>query len=369
MKVISLQWKRIIESILLIIVLASGYLVNIKKVPFHGDESTWIATSLFLEAAINPNFSPPEWNFGSNLTEEVIAEFPSWVKDGLGDMQPPNDTWDTYLWTLDQPMMGRYIIATGRLLFGITTAELNNPWEYWVNEAENIARGNYPSAELLFSARLIMTVLAICSGIILFLLVRKSTGVIAGWCFVFFYAGSSYLLTHLRRAMGESPTLFFTCLAMLAGWQALCSWEKKQNRFWSIFWLALMGVAAGLAGASKLNGLGIAFGGVLLAWLMAFSKQREIHLRERLVVSLGGSLLVLGFCIGIFFIVDPYLYPNPLARTAAMFTLRARELLIQQQNPIWGITTFNQWIDIIPRGLLDEYAVFHLGFINGLLGL
>jgi hypothetical protein len=364
---------RLIEWGILLLMLAFFYLRAIGQVPPHGDESQWIATSYFFEAALDPQFVAPDWATQSHLTtnnldEALQAQFPDWVKAGLGDLHYPNEPWDTYYWTLTQPMMVRYVIATARLLHGYHVADLNTPWDFEASQAQNIARGNWPSYELLVAVRQMMALLSVASGVILFLLVRQGWGTVAGWCFACLYAFSGYLTLHLRRAMGDASLLFFTCLAMLCGWLALIAWEKKQRLFWPLFWLALMGVAAGLAGGAKLNGLGIALAGVAVAWLMAISKQHAEPLRKRLAVALGGSLLVVGLCAGTFVLVNPYLYPNPIARTAAMFTLRTWEMGRNQQNPQWGMPTLDKRIETVSKRVLEDYTIFRFGIINILLG-
>lgn len=367
----------LIEWALLVLVLSVFFFRNIAYVPFHGDESQWIATSLYLEAFFNRDFAPPEWIVEDTLDEELQERFPAWVESGLGDMQPPNKIWDTHYWTLTQPPVVRYVIAIGRLLGGYHNNELNTPWDFDASQRENETQGNLPSRELLSAVRTVMAILGIISGMILFWLVRKTSGITAGWCFVFLYALSGYLLLHLRRAMGDSSLLFFTCLAMLTGTLALQAWEKIRRNTWQessyrqrilpFFWLILMGIAAGLAGASKLNGLGIAIAGIVLSWAMAFSGQGLAHHRARLGFALGASLLVLISCVITFISVNPYLYPNPIKRTAAMFVLRTWEMEYKQ-NSRWGMPTLNQRLQTIPRRILEDYTITRIGILNIILG-
>ncbi|MFZ6027590.1 MAG: phospholipid carrier-dependent glycosyltransferase [Chloroflexota bacterium] len=368
-----------LEWMMLVALLSFFYLGAIERVRFHGDESQWIATSLYLETALDATFSPPAWLTETPLTtnqrdEELKMRFPSWAIASLGDMQAPNGVWDTYYWTLTQPPVVRYVIGASRLLNGYTAASLNTPWDFDANHAENARQGNWPSDGLLYSTRRSMAVLSIVSGVILFGLVRQSAGATAGWCFAFLYALSGYLLTHLRRAMGDAPLLFFTCLAMLAGMLALRAWDRIRKNGWQastpkqrilpLAWLAGMGIAAGLAGAAKMNGLGIALAGVLLSGAMAYGGPGLAARRTRLALALGGSALVMGLCTATFVGVNPFLYPNPPARTAAMFTLRTWEMDRNQRDPRWGMPTLGQRLQTVSWRVLEDYTVFHFGVIN-----
>ncbi len=358
----------LVEWGVLLILLSCLYLRGIDQVGFHRDESHWIATSTFLEAALDPQFIPPEWITTHRLHKPFQARVPSWARVGLGSLEPPNDTWGTHYWTLTQPPVARYIIGIGRRLCGYTTDELNPPWRFKISDSDNRAAGNVPSRGLLRSARVTMAVMSIASGMILFALVSACAGRTAGWIFVALYAFSPYLLIHLRRAMGDPPLLFFTCLAMLTGMLALQTWETTQKRAWPLIWLAMMGFCAGLAGASKLNGLGLVGAGVALGWLIALYPRGFATRSERLTFAFGASLVVLITAAIAFIAVNPFLYPSPLARTTAMFVLRISEMGSQKGDPLSGMSGVSQRLAIIPHRILEDHALIHFGLINALLG-
>jgi len=352
----------------LLILLSCLYLRGIDQVDFHRDESQWIATSAFFEAALDADFIPPEWITTHQLSPGFQRWLPSWVRAGLGSMNPPNDTWGTHYWTLTQPPIARYTIAIGRRVGGYTANDLNPPWRFKLSDSENLAAGNTPARGLLRSARVTMAVLSIASGMILFALVSACAGRTAGWIFIVLYAGSPYLLIHLRRAMGDPSLLFFTCLAMLTGMLALQTWEKTKKRAWPLFWLAMMGFCAGLAGASKLNGLGLAGAGVALGWLIALHHKGFVTRSDRLIFAVAASLVVMMTTAITFIAVNPFLYPNPLARTTAMLLLRTSEMSNHQTNPLWGMDGLGQRLAIIPRRIFEDHALIHFGLINALLG-
>ena len=352
----------------LLILLSCLYLRGLDQVDFHRDESHWIATSAYLEAALDPDFIQPEWITTNELSPGLKRWFLSKVPIGLGSLDPPNDTWGTTYWTLTQPPVARYIIGIGRRLCGYTTQDLNTPWKFRSSKSENLAAGSMPARGLLRSARATMAVLSIASGMILFTLLSASAGRTAGWIFIVLYTGSPYLLIHLRRAMGDPSLLFFTCLAMLTGMLALQTWDRTQERAWPLFWLALTGFCAGLAGASKLNGLGLAGAGVALGWLIALHPKGFATRSDRLTFAFAASLVVMMTTAITFIAVNPFLYPNPLARTRAMFLLRISEMSSQSKNPLWGMSGLEQRLAIIPRRIFEDHALIHYGLINALLG-
>ena len=358
----------LVEWGVLLILLSCLYLRGIDKVDFHRDESQWIATSAFFEAALDADFIPPEWITSHQLSPGFQRWLSSRVPAGLGSMDPPNDTWGTHYWTLTQPPIARYIIAIGRRLCGYTANDLNPPWRFKLSDSKNLAAGHVPAGGLLRSARVTMAALSIASGMILFALVSACAGRMAGWIFVALYAGSPYLLIHLRRAMGDPPLLFFSCLAMLTGMLALQTWKKTQERAWPLFWLTMMGFCAGLAGGSKLNGLGLAGAGVALGWLIALHHKGFASRSERLTFAVAASLVVMMMTAITFIAVNPFLYPNPLARTNAMFLLRISEMGRQREDPLWGMGGISQRLAIIPQRILEDHALIHFGLINALLG-
>lgn len=363
---------RIAEWIVVAAVLAYSFLRGLERVPFHPDESLWIACSLYFEAAVDQDFVPPEW-FRESARGAAPA-LPDRGEGGAGETWTSRLTWGHPYFSLDQPPVARYLIAIGRRLHGTTTADLNRPWKYDLGPDENARLGNMPSPGLLRAARRSTAVLGAASGLVLYGLVRQGAGRIAGILFVFLFPASDYLLVHLRRAMGDSALLFFTCLAMWAGTRALRARDETPEgasgggALRALGWLAAMGVAAGLAGGSKLNGLAVAGAGVVLACGLTFGERAFGRGRRRLAFAAGASLLVAGSCAATFVAVNPSLYRRPVAHVTAMFELRARELAGNQRNPRWGLTTARQRLLVVAGRTLKTYTVTRVATLNALLG-
>ncbi len=173
------RWLEIplLASILLFI-----FCTGIQAIPFHPDESQWIATSGAFEAYVSGDFASPTWNEA--------------------------------LWTLTQPPGTRYIIALGRLAGGYHADQLNVPWSFGRDEPTNIAAGAMPSPGLLWWSRLPMALVSVVSLLLLFRLVSVTAGRIAGYMCLLLVTSNPFMLMTLRRAMAEAPLLL--CLMLTA---------------------------------------------------------------------------------------------------------------------------------------------------------
>ena len=84
-----------------------------------------------------------------------------------------SDVWQESYWTLTQPPLPRYFIGFGRRLGGFNESQLNQPIDFFLTEAENIAREAYPDEKLLHWARMPMAVLTSFSLFLLFYLMEN----------------------------------------------------------------------------------------------------------------------------------------------------------------------------------------------------
>lgn len=339
----------LIELFIVMLILVLTYCRGIKDVPFHSDESQWIATSYYFEAL-----------FKSDLV------LPSLSQSNLKNIVPFKLVWEENYWTLTQPPLTRYIVALGRLSGGYQVTDLNVPWDYSVDAAENEVLGAIPSPRLLWWSRLPMVILAAVSGMILFLLVRSCAGRISGYAFVVLFVTPPYFLLELRRAMGESPLLFFTVLTIVAGRIALTKWGqiRQMGRIYNpfknlllpILGLIFMGIGAGLAGATKLNGLLLCLAGVVMCYLIFLMSKGIISRTVRVSFLIRTSVLLILAAGIVFVIVNPYLYPNPLIRTAVLIKFRYIEMAWQKtQLPGMIIPDIGARLVIVPERIFKDY--------------
>jgi hypothetical protein len=295
-------------------IVGASYSTGIDRVPFAKDESFWIATSYYLEALIG----------------EPIDQIRSDV---------PRPLWGESYETLTQPPLARYAIGVGRRLGGFRVADLNGKWDYWTDLATNKAAGNMPSEQLLLWSRLPMAWLAILSGILLFSVVYRCAGLLAGYVFALGFAFNPYLRDTLRRAMGEATLAFFVVLALVAtdfaarscGPAIPCEGRGRSRLGPSVWWL-LAGLCAGLAGAAKLNGVFVGGGAALVAWVATrFGAGAPAALRLGAIGAVG---IVLGGTVIGFIAPNPYLYPGPrpgpISRMIQLGKQRGIEMRVQR---------------------------------------
>lgn len=144
MKLLSIRIIRSLELILVASILTFAFCRNIQNVPFHPDESQWIATSFYFESLLNCDSALPVWtNYDPSFSNQAQTV---WVEN---------------YWTLTQPPLPRYIIAVGRLVGGYHVMDLNFPWQFNLEIEENEAFGAMPTQGLLWWSRLPMALLAV----------------------------------------------------------------------------------------------------------------------------------------------------------------------------------------------------------------
>lgn len=320
---------QMIESLLVMMLLAFFYVKDLATVPFHIDESHWIGTSYMFEAYFKGEFWSEAWRENQH--------------------------------TVTNPPVPRYFIGISRFLAGYRIPDLNRAWEYDHNRNFNVRRGAMPSDGLLWWSRLPMALLAVLSIWIGFLFVKATRGRLAGYIWIIFGIASSFLLLQTRRAMAESSILFFVMLAALLCWRALKNMENQPTGIpWRAYiYMALSGICIGLAGEAKINGLSVALGIIAATALIIW--RQYISLSSKLQRGLTLGLLITLTTTGAFLGAYPYLWPDPLGKTVHVFENRLDEMAYQasQQHGSVAIKTIDQRLTIIPVRIFDDYAIFH----------
>jgi len=327
------RWRRPLEFFVVLCLLAGSYGIGIGAIKFHPDESQWIATSSALEDFAGGRFD--------------------------------SATWGESYWTQTQPPLVRYVIGLGRRMGGYRPDELNRAWNWTLPAKMNEHRGAVPMARLLWWSRLVMVVLAIATCGIGFHLLRKSLGRIAAYAWVVLWLISPFFHVALRRAMGEAPLLACVALVLLLCARVLSLTARKPERTSRsrYLWLAGVGVAAGLAGEAKLNGLSTLLAGVATAvWVGLVATTSSW--RRRLAGAFGGAAIVM-FCATVTFVgLNPYLWPSPWNRTVGMVEFRLQEIDNQKRAfPDSPIHDFKQRIEILPDRILNRNAALALDTI------
>lgn len=312
-----------LELMLVTGVLAFAYLSNISQVEFHPDESQWIGTSYIFENYVRLEFKSPAW--------------------------------DKYYATTTQPPVANYVMGLGRFIGGYRRPDLNKPWDFERGREYNERVGAKPSEGLLWWSRLPMAVLAMLSIGLGFLLLRKAS-TIGAYAWLALTVFNPYFALHLRRAMGESTLVFFSMFTLFLATQALASaQENNVNQKRNItLWLLWAGIASGLAGESKLNGITTLGINITIAIILGLLLNEK--LKEKITAVFGYSLVTGIACVFAFLAINPYLWPSPLIRTFDMFAFPAQRM--SQQTTIYtgSYMTPAQRLTVIPMRVFHDYA-------------
>jgi len=169
-----------------IAILCLAFISGLITVPFHPDEATNIYMS-------------------SDFTE--LSEDPAGLIWRSGQ---PFDLKTHY--RLVDPPLTRYLIGFVRTILNVQP--LKSDWDWSISWELNAAMGALPSTSQLLAGRLVSAIVFPFSLLLVFLLGRQIHSQQAGWAALFFFATSSLVLLHTRRAMAE-PALVFFCLLSL----------------------------------------------------------------------------------------------------------------------------------------------------------
>ncbi len=318
---------RIVESLIVIILLAFFYIKDLASVQFHIDESHWIGTSYMFEAYFKGEFWSEAWRENQH--------------------------------TVTNPPVPRYAIGLSRFIAGYRIPDLNRAWNYKRNVNFNERMGAMPSDHLLWWSRLPMAIMAVLSIWIGFLLIKQIGGRVPAYIWIIFGITSPFLLLQTRRAMAEAPILFFVMLGALFCYLAFKNLDVEASPVSRKVWLylTLSGLCIGLAGEAKMNGLSVLAGVVASMALVIWRKRQVLGQKIRTLawvsVGVGGAALVA------FWGSYPYLWPDLMGRSVHVFQNRIAEMKFQSGNhAVDAINTLDQRLTMIPTRIFDDYALF-----------
>jgi Dolichyl-phosphate-mannose-protein mannosyltransferase len=342
------------ETFVVLLVVSFFYLPQLNAVEFHVDESHWIGTSYMYESYVRGRF----WS----------------------------DTWKESHETITNPPVPRYVIGLGRSLGGYRRGDINRIWQYDRDYAFNVSRGAMPSDGLLWWSRFPMAILAVASIWMAFWVVKKVAGRVAGYFWIVLATANTFLLLHTRRAMAESPILFFvmlasvfTCLATdrltrqgpgTASAEASIAGSASAERRWKTWlYLGVVGLSIGLAGGSKLNGLAVL--GVPFLCIGAALYRRRVSMWSSLTEFAALGVLLIAVTGVTFLSSYPYFWPDLWERPIHMFTNRVEEMRVQAEVfPDKRIDTWARRREVMPTRILSDYASFPFRgaiYVNGAL--
>jgi 4-amino-4-deoxy-L-arabinose transferase-like glycosyltransferase len=296
----SRRWLKTLLSLVWLSMLVGYILAGVTLTPFHGDESTQIFMSrdfqvLFLD---------------QNL-------------ESIGYEETPPSPTEQELRLLNGTV-NKFLIGLMWHLNGDTVDDLNDQWDWGADWNYNQQNGHAPGAALLQLARWPSAVLLAAGVIFIFLIGQQIGGHWAAYLASLYYALNPALLLNGRRAMMEGSLIAFSVLTMLAG-----IWLLQQP---SLRRTILLGIAAGLALASKHTALftvGAVYSGALMYLIYQSLRATEEEERDADFVILPYLVLAAAVTIGVFLLLNPTWWSNPLAVGTRVFELRQNLLTLQ----------------------------------------
>jgi len=273
--------------------------LGLSRVPFHGDESTFIRLSkdfayLFQDRDVQKVVYRKAPDFGSDEQyQRVLTGAANPLTIGLA-------------WTAA----------------GMDRSDINGFWRWYPRGADeweyNVRAGNMPSEALLNISRIPSTLFTALSVFVVFAIAHLlSRSRPAAWLAAFLFAAAPAVLVNGRRAMQEGAMLLFTSLVVYAG--LLLAREMRSGaprRGMILLGYCLLGVFSGCALASKhTSALILAPVFLALAFHIARSPggerlpQENRATRLRLLAGLSGSGL-LG--LSVFYLLMPVWWSFPL---------------------------------------------------------
>jgi 4-amino-4-deoxy-L-arabinose transferase-like glycosyltransferase len=277
----SLTWQDK-ATLFLFAVICLMYFAGVPAVPFHPDESTQLYTSSDLITIFTDPLSL------------------GWQPSLSGDLHQRYRE-------LDAPLT-RYLIGVGRSIAGLPALPVD--WNWSLSWQANQAAGALPDESLLLAGRYAIAALFPFTLLLIYWSARTlgSKGYAA--LSALFLAGNALVLLHTRRAMAEGALIFGVALFL---WSLL----RHADKAW------LVGLAAAVAFNAKQSALAL-FPIGLIAVLMW--KNPSISPLKRYILR---PTIYLGVFLAVTFVLNPFLWSNPLQ--AAADAIHARQIFTGQQ--------------------------------------
>ncbi len=264
-------------------------------VPFHGDESSFIAISRDYDWIVHQHTIKPI--LYTSIPEEALrsgppqdapsgppgaasglwgpvpqsASQPGWANDSIPSWPEGFDPHDQFLRTTTGAI-NALTIGLAWDIAGYSVDDLNKAWDWRIIEPvrgvsqwdANVRDGAKPGDDLLDVARIPSALFTAFSVLIVYAITRRVAGLwitgnskrVAGWVAVLIYATTPAVLVNGRRAMQEGSLLFFATLVFLIALVVLSEqlrpdvrWRRLLIRYVSF------GVVSGMAVASKQTAL------------------------------------------------------------------------------------------------------------------
>jgi hypothetical protein len=298
------RWDALLAGLVFLIALW----VNLSAVPmteFHRDEARWVHRARFLEELRNPT-----------------GEF--WRESELMIGQPP---------------LGSYLMGLGLTVQG-RDLDTNGFYNFHFGPDWNWRHGNMPDEADLAAARRTNSVVGALIAVSVYLIGRGLSNAVAG------VAAAALLIPHPLSIYLSSLAGSDALVTLLVALAALVAMALANRPTWPR--AILLGVLLGLGGSAKLSPLALAIVLAAAGIVLVTHGWRGSGRGARHDGRLGWRLLVQPpLAVATFVASFPYLWPDPVGRTRALFEFRAIEMY--NQGVIWSELNVDGPIDALGR--------------------
>jgi hypothetical protein len=324
---------RLTDILLAILVFVVALWVNLSAVPtteFHRDEARWVHRARF-----------------------------------LGELRHPTSAyWQESELMLGQPPLGSYLMGLGLILQG-RDLDTNGFYNFHFGQDWNRRHGNMPDELDLAAARRTNSVVGALIAASVYLIARGLMNPVAG------LAAAALLIPHPLSIYLSSLAGSDALVTLFVAWAALAAMALANRPTWPR--AIMLGILLGLGGSAKLSPLALAIPLAAAGLVLVIHGWRGAGPNARHDGELGWRLGVQPAIAAAAFIVSyPYLWPNPVRRTLALFEFRAVEM--HNQGEIWGDLKVTGPIDALGRignwlGNVDSVTGQAIGALAGLFGV
>lgn len=293
------------------------YMSGILDVPFHVDETFWMATSVRWDAWISGDLSHEIWEEGYDAYE--VRPIPS------------------------------YAVAISQRAAGIGPDQLPPSFSEAQEEYKQGADLR-PADNILYYSRLPMVVTAVVSIVLMSVFLTRQVSRLAGYLF-FLFSLNPYFLLHLRRAMTESILILLTVLILLATTKLQQALREKHTSTVSGL-TVLIGILGGLAGQTKLTGLGCLVVSLLATHVTLLLQKRQtqtLNKKHFAITTLGMPAVSLITFIAVY----PFFYTNTFERIFNTFVYRVGVTRSQIEQFDWAVISDGRVSHLFERVFID----------------
>lgn len=325
--------------------------------PLHEDELVFTRRAVFADWFAAGSFGRSEWLTYESYDVPKFAElFYGFVIKGI--FKRSSNDYLTGIGFLD-PMTGLNLV---------TVEEITIDCCFYKDLPEGIRD---KTQVIIFLRQVSISIFVIPLLIILFLIGLKTKGFTFGYIIMLLIGSNTLFISTMTKAMGDAQLWFFNILFVLLTLLFFNSIKLKLIKDFpcyftpfKLFFLTVLGICAGLATASKLNGVITLIFFVLVYCCYCISA----GVRKFFLVAALHSTVVVCVAYLTFFILNPFLWSNPISNT--LFMAHHREEIISQQkkgSPTDRVVGFPEKISAIYELTLSadsEYSFFRFGELN-----